>query len=635
MNIKDIAGLCGVSVSTVSKVLNHKDADISKETRKKVMDIVAEYQYVPFASIRKQPLARKNLVGVLVGKKTEGLQHIINGIEQNALKYGYNILVSNTSGNPENIVKQIRILQGKLVDGIILLDYPENIDEISEVPILQICTEGKMQNIKKQIFFSMEEAGYLATKELIKKGHMKIGCLLTQEDSSVEKGYIKALHENNIPFDASNVVKNFDTNEVIEYGIVNGVAMEVTAYLCGNSDIACGLYKKISEQGMLIPNDISVISVRNNHICDILSPKLTSIALPYKQLGKQALEILLKSIEDEKTEEDIVKVDIGIIDRNSIAMPPVSRQGKKMVVVGTINQDIMINVPRIPTEGETMLSHNIVISSGGKGANQAINAGKMGGVVYLIGKLGADAEGKNLYSILLNQNVKMDGISFESNSSTGKAYITVSEEGDSTIVVYPGANRFLTNSYIKRHEKIFEGSEYCLLSLEIPEQTAEYVIKMCQKYNIKILLKPASVNQISEEWLNKIEYFIPNEKEIMHLVREGNTIEEKANYLFEKGVKNIIVTLGNKGCYLKNGEYSLYFPAMEVEAKDTTGAADIFISTLAVFLSEGNLLIASIGFATYAAGLSVTRYGVQNSIQDRCALDVYQEEINSLFNERR
>ena len=140
-------------------------------------------------------------------------------------------------------------------------------------------------------------------------------------------------------------------------------------------------------------------------------------------------------------------------------------------------------------------------------------------------------------------------------------------------------------------------------------------------------MKPSNIEYIKEELLECIDYLVPNEKELHAIVPGERTIEQKAECLRKKGVKNVIVTLGAKGCYVQNAEYSLYVPGIAFGAVDTTGGADSFISALAVYLSEGKELLPAIRFAVYASGISVTRYGAQQSLPDRKAVDVYEDEI--------
>jgi ribokinase len=260
---------------------------------------------------------------------------------------------------------------------------------------------------------------------------------------------------------------------------------------------------------------------------------------------------------------------------------------------------------------------------GGKGANQAVGAAKLGGDVYIIGCLGGDNDGRVLYNSLDSNGVVMKGIQFDNDGTTGKAYIYVGPDGESSIVVYPGTNNKLQSQIIDDNIDCFENASFCLLSTEIPWDTVEHTINLCSQKNIKVIMKPTMPDSIDKKLLSKITYLVPNEKELHIQVAGDMSIEEKAAYFFKNGVKNVIVTLGHKGCYLHNAETKQFFPAAEFHAIDTTGAADAFLSAFAVYLSEGKDVVSAIKFATYAAGISITRDGVQPALADRMAMEIY------------
>ena len=249
----------------------------------------------------------------------------------------------------------------------------------------------------------------------------------------------------------------------------------------------------------------------------------------------------------------------------------------------------------------------------------------------MIGCLGNDMDGKQLYSGLTENHVHMDGVIFDTVLPSGKAYINVDSSGESTIVVYQGANGHLDISQINGCRYLFQGAKYCLLSMEIPDEIVEYTIRFCRRNNTEVILKPSATERIKEELLPEIDYFVPNEKELDLLIPGEKSLEDKAQMLRDKGVKNVIVTMGARGCYLTNEEYSLHFSGTGFEAVDTTGGADSFISAMAVCLSEGKHIIHAIGFAIYASGITVTRYGVQPALPDRKAVDVYEDEIYSKY----
>ncbi|TCL57954.1 LacI family transcriptional regulator [Kineothrix alysoides] len=635
MNIKDIANLCGVSPSTVSKILHNKDEDISVETRKKVLEIIKEYQYVPYSKVINSVAPKTNMIGILLSEDMYGVQEILYGIEKEASENGYSILLCNTAGDKEKAAKFYQIFGNKGVDGIISICQPEELPETIKIPAVRILDKksGVRKNTVADIYFEMQDAGYLATDYLLEKGHHKIACLLEKEDTEIEKGYIKAYGERFVSPNKERVFLGTE-EDIIGVGIPKCLNGDITAIICANAEIGNVVYEKIRERGDTVPNKISVISVRDSSLAEKLYPKMTAVHVSAGKIGKAAVNALIQIIEGRKPAYECrEKIEPDIRERNSVIIPAGNVQGGKVVVVGSMNMDCMINVSHIPTGGETVRAGNMVSLPGGKGANQAVGAGKLEGLVYMIGRLGNDSDGKEIYNSLVSSGVKTDGVVFDDSIPTGKAYINVAADGESTIVIYPGANERLDRSQVRQYEQLLDDAQYCLLTMEISEETVEYTIKKCQKKNVKVILKPSAVEKMKESLLEKVDYFVPNEKEVMQLIPEAPTIEERADILMQKGVKNVIITLGQNGCYLQNADYKGYFPAAGFYPVDTTGAADAFISALAVSLSEGNDILQAVSFATYAAGVSITRQGVQPAMVDRRGLSLYQEEIGSFYNE--
>lgn len=629
MNIKDIAKLCGVSPSTVSKILHDKDGDISVETRKKVLEVIKEYQYVPYSKVLKSAAPKTNMIGILLSEDTYGVQNILFSIEKQAAKRGYSILLCNTMGDREKADKYLKVLENKGVDGLILIC--QEIESDREFPIPTVCIYDKKvskhSSRSAEIYYEMQDAGYLATNFLFNNGHHKIACLLREGDDEIEKGYVKAYKEQ---FESPNREWIFYGTEedIVNIGIYQCLKTDITAIVCADIETGNVVYERLRERGDLIPNKISVISARDGKLAEKIFPPMTAASVSAEKTGDTAVDVLLQIIEGRKpVHECRKKIEMNILSRGSVMPPMQHGQGGKIVVVGSMNMDCMINVSHIPTGGETLRSGNIVQLPGGKGANQAVGAGRLDGLVYMIGCLGNDSDGKKIYNSLVNSSVKMDGVVFDDTIPTGKAYINVAQDGESTIVIYPGANEKLTCDQVRRFEHLFKDARYCLLTLEIAEETVEYTIHKCRKKNVEVILKPSAAEKMKESLFAEIDYFVPNEKEVKQLVPGDTTIEEKAEILMAKGVKNVIITLGHKGCYLRNKDYACFFPAANFHAVDTTGAADAFISGLAVCLSEGNDIITAIGFASCAAGISITRQGVQPALTDRVGLAMYKEEI--------
>ena len=635
MTIKDIAKLAQVSVSTVSKILNHKDDDISEETRKKVLKIVKQYQYTPYSKVRETATWRSYIFAVIVPENLYYKQELIDSIEKNAVLNGYNILVYFTKTFSDEI-KYIQILSGKNIDAILL--YPikaqkESIELLEKQKITYLLLKKTTQFPQTfQVYGDYEKAAYLAAKYLIQYGHRKIGLLLheNRHANDCKEGYMQALFEEDILFEAGNVFIGQDEVEAGRIGAHQFINRNLSAIICENEKIACGTYAACQRHATRIPKDISIVCIHTMGFFNALYPKLDIVTLNWQEVGKQAVHRILQKIESKKEiEKNVNPILPSLIKGESVSNPFEKIHGsyQKIIVVGSMNVDNIINVAKLPTDGETLLSNHIAVLPGGKGLNQATATAKLGGLVYAIGSLGNDTDGKKLYHCLVENGVKTEGVYFSTTLATGKAYINVAKHGESTIVVYPGANEELDTYQIRQQKKLFQSAQYCLLSLEIPQKTAIYTIKMCHETNVIVFLKPATIETLDYDVMEYIDYFIPNEKELHKIVQGEYSIEQKAEWLLQKGVKNVIVTLGSKGCYLKNKEYDLYFDAAPFEPQDTTGAADSFISALAVAISEGKNMISAIVFATYAAGISVARLGAQPSMPDKTTIDLYKAEI--------
>lgn len=296
---------------------------------------------------------------------------------------------------------------------------------------------------------------------------------------------------------------------------------------------------------------------------------------------------------------------------------------KTIVVVGSINMDVVIRVPHIPAVGETVLAKGLSLFGGGKGANQAIAAGRLGGNISMIGRVGDDAYGKRLINALTESGVSVEGVEFDPEFPTGTAYIYVSDRGENNIVVNPGANSKVDKEQVNRYLHLFEGADYCIVQMEIPIETVEYVIGLCKEKNIKVMLNPAPAQSISDEALKDLYMMLPNETELTILGASSGTLEKMAEDLYSKGVKNVLVTLGEKGCMLINHEGIKRFPAPPFSPVDTTAAGDSFVAGITIGLSEGMDLERAIKFASYAAGITISREGAQASLPTRQEVDSY------------
>lgn len=295
----------------------------------------------------------------------------------------------------------------------------------------------------------------------------------------------------------------------------------------------------------------------------------------------------------------------------------------KVLVIGSLNIDMVAAVDTIPKRGETVLASNMERFDGGKGANQAAAGCKFGASVSIIGAVGNDGDGKALLERMQGMGIDVTGVKLRENEKTGTAWITVDQKGENSIVVISGANRTLGREDIEANEALFKEADVVLLQLEIPVETAAYAINKAKESGCKVILNPAPAVKLDRDILGKVDIITPNESELDILVKSKGECSclEKAQKLIGEGPANVICTLGAEGALLVNKSGHIKFPAFPVNAVDTTGAGDCFNGVLAAELSNDKGIEAAIKTAIIASAFSVTKKGAQSSMPSRQDVD--------------
>ncbi|HEY5561333.1 MAG TPA: ribokinase [Clostridiaceae bacterium] len=285
-----------------------------------------------------------------------------------------------------------------------------------------------------------------------------------------------------------------------------------------------------------------------------------------------------------------------------------------ILVIGSLNMDLIIESERNPKPGETIRGTNFYIMPGGKGNNQGVAIGRLGGKITFAGCLGEDEYGRLLAENLKNNNVDISGV-IRTNTPTGTALINVFN-GQNTIILYSGANSKCSHENLLGLEELIKRSKILLMQLEIPMETVEWAIDKAKEMDTKVILNPAPASVLKDELYKKIDILIPNEIEARDLLSldDKTSYEELLNIFINKGVNKVIITLGSEGVIYSEGENVYNKPAYKVKAIDSTGAGDAFIGGLCTSISKGKSFEEAIDYASRVAAIKVTRFGAQEAL---------------------
>jgi len=291
----------------------------------------------------------------------------------------------------------------------------------------------------------------------------------------------------------------------------------------------------------------------------------------------------------------------------------------KIVIVGSLNMDLVTRAPRLPKAGETLSGHSFVTVPGGKGANQAVAAARLGASVAMIGCVGDDAYGEQLRGALLAEGIDCQAVSRIERESSGVALIVVDDSSQNAIVIVAGGNGHMTSAVVDGFDALLRQADVIICQLEIPMATVGHVLRRGRELGKTVILNPAPASgPLPVEWYGWIDYLIPNESEASALtglpVESVATADAAASALMKAGVGKVIVTLGEQGALFATHARSQHFPAPKVSPVDTTAAGDTFVGGFAAALAAGKSESDAILFGQTAAALSVTRSGAQPSI---------------------
>ena len=303
-------------------------------------------------------------------------------------------------------------------------------------------------------------------------------------------------------------------------------------------------------------------------------------------------------------------------------------EAKKLVILGSVNADHILNVANFPLPGETVSGNHFQMVFGGKGANQAVAAGRCGANITFLACLGNDDIGRKAKAQLLTDNIDINSIELIENEATGVALIFVNQQGENVIGIHAGANGRLDTDYVERHVSVIKGASALLMQLESPLDSVLKAAEFAKQEKVQVILNPAPAQALPDELLSLVDIITPNETETEYLtgikVIDDKSAQEAANILHNKGIGTVLITLGSRGVWVsQTGHQGCIVPAFKVKAVDTIAAGDTFNGAFITALLEGQPMMSAIKFAHAAAAIAVTRSGAQPSVPWRDEVDAF------------
>ncbi|ADU71246.1 ribokinase [Pantoea sp. At-9b] len=302
----------------------------------------------------------------------------------------------------------------------------------------------------------------------------------------------------------------------------------------------------------------------------------------------------------------------------------------KLAVLGSINADHILNLAHFPRPGETVIGKQYQIAFGGKGANQAVAAGRAGANIAFIACVGADDIGERIRQQLQQDRIDTAPVETVADEATGVAMIFVNGEGENNIGIYSGANAALTPACVDRHQQVIADADALLMQLESPLESVLAAAKIAKAQQTQVILNPAPATHLSDELLALIDIITPNETEAEILtgiaVKSDEDAARAAAVLHGKGIQTVLITLGRRGVWLSEQGEGVRIPGFSVQAVDTIAAGDTFNGAFITARLEGVLMHDAVRFAHAAAAIAVTRPGAQPSVPWRTEIDAFLQQ---------
>lgn len=622
MTIKEIARIAGVSTSTVSKIFNGNDAQISPTTREHVLQIVNEYNYKPYSKIKSKASGTSFIVAILSDIQNTS-PTFLRSLSMRLARSGYHLLLCDNKSSPNTELKQLSYLATHDYDALIW--NPLNQDSLPHAnEFLQTGTKHLTFgpcNIDS-LHLDFADLAYQATAYLIYNKHKKIAFLYDAENPSLHhtelvNGFSQCLVENSLFFH-DDLIHAVHSGDILHFLKTH----DITAVFTDSKSTGKTVYKELLSKGYSIPFYLSILSATWTDADDFLS----TIMSPEQEFGEYMADSIVNLLKTGSMPEKPFSAKYHI--NNETITEPHTFRDAKIVVLGSINIDTFFNIQHFPSPEISSHTTSCSIAPGGKGLNVAIGVSRFQHNVSLIGKIGSEEEADIIYEVLNENHVDTSFISRDETYSTAKAFIYLQPDGTSARSILDGANMGLSATYIDNINGVFESCRYLIVTTDVPLDAVNRALDLAKSHQCMTIVKPVHLSNLSMLQIDKIDLLVLNTEEATKLSNGLLSPYEQFRFFSKFGIRQIVITSWTDGCYLLMADYRKFFPPNHFELLDGTGGSDAFISALASYLMYGYSLEKAAEIANYAASFCTSRMGIVPALIDRTSLELYINRVN-------
>ncbi|MBY4797058.1 LacI family DNA-binding transcriptional regulator [Collinsella sp. AGMB00827] len=584
MDIKAIAKLAGISPSTVSKILNHKDASISEKTRERVLDVVRRYRYEPYARAR----APKEWMVSVIFRSSTSLDSTLDGILRTCQAHGYTPLVYISDLDHDQECHNIQSALRSGSSGIIWEPLSLNSLKIhqalfnkSSAKLITIGPSGGEKNLLRLY----KDAAYSLTMELVSQGHKQVACLSAAGRRTPDfiAGFQQCLVDQGLAFGKTSVFH--EPTDALLDKIGSGA---ITGVVCSHYESAKELKALLKDLHYHAPDDYSIASLRNDEGAEKIPEKgedLSSYTIKNADFGAFICEKLIARMR-QKDEPTTFTQELVLNNQNTIASPS-EKSAKRILVIGNINIETCFSTPDSFLKNSHTLATASSIRIGGHGARQAIMVSQLGHKASLIGNVGDDSASDSIFRELDQQGINADGVHRRADYETGRSVLVLSNATNVITTTFLGANSTLSAHDLEKRRSLFDGMSLCLVQGDIPVETMRKACEITQRHGIKTIVTCENSKIAADLPLHLIDWLIIDSSEDNTSGKQIDSFDEVAQVLQVNGARSILLLQSNNRCmYLSEDSKVLKFEINDLKSVSITDRVDRFVSTFASCIAK-------------------------------------------------